>query len=261
MLNKNKNSNNYIVDNNLDMENNNIEIKDKNKFEFFNEKENFDIENNFKNKHKFETDNNEKKYNNDEKSITISKTKIVLLKKILQNMKENFESINNLLSVILVNNEDQISIRQLADEKFIDNNLGIDKEENKKNRIIEGVFNGESMIGPDGKKYSVPENYASKSKLIEGDIMKLTITERGTFIYKQIGPIERSRVIAKLNKDSNGNYYATINDKKWYLLSASVTYYKAQEGDEIVLLVPKKGKSKWAAVENIVKKEILENYN
>ena len=32
------------------------------------------------------------------------------------------------------------------------------------------------MIGPDGKNYPVPANYASKSKLIEGDILKLTIT-------------------------------------------------------------------------------------
>ena len=43
-------------------------------------------------------------------------------------------------------------------------------------KVIEGVFDGQIMIGPDGKNYPVPANYASKSKLIEGDILKLTIT-------------------------------------------------------------------------------------
>jgi hypothetical protein len=42
-------------------------------------------------------------------------------------------------------------------------------------KVIEGIFDGQIMIGPDGKNYPVPANYASKSKLVEGDIMKLTI--------------------------------------------------------------------------------------
>ena len=67
--------------------------------------------------------------------------------------------------------------------------------------VIEGVFDGQIMIGADGKKYSVPANYASKSKLVEGDILKLTIDRQGNFIYKQIGPIERRRLIGSLVKD------------------------------------------------------------
>ena len=58
-------------------------------------------------------------------------------------------------------------------------------------KIIEGVFDGQIMIDQDGKNYPVPANYASKSKLVEGDIMKLTITPEGKFLYKQIGPVER----------------------------------------------------------------------
>jgi len=37
-------------------------------------------------------------------------------------------------------------------------------------------------------------------------------------------------------------------------VTASVTYYKGEAGDEVVILVPKNGESKWAAVENIVRK-------
>ena len=53
-------------------------------------------------------------------------------------------------------------------------------------KIIEGVFDGQNMVGSDGKTYPVPANYASKSKLVQGDILKLTIADDGTFMYKQI---------------------------------------------------------------------------
>ena len=122
-------------------------------------------------------------------------------------------------------------------------------------RVVEGVFDGQNMVGSDGKIYSVPPNYASKSKLVEGDMLKLTITSSGSFIYKQIGPIERVRVVSVLGFDPTvGEYYATSETKRWNVLKASVTYFKGEPDDEIVVLVPKNGPSKWAAVENIIKK-------
>lgn len=71
-----------------------------------------------------------------------------------------------------------------------DDNLG---------KIIEGVFDGQNMVGSDGKTYPVPANYASKSKLVQGDILKLTIADDGIFLYKQIGPIPASKLWAHLN--------------------------------------------------------------
>ena len=50
-------------------------------------------------------------------------------------------------------------------------------------KVVEGVFDGQTMLGPDGKNYPIPANYASKSKLVEGDILKLTIADDGSFIY------------------------------------------------------------------------------
>src|SRR5690606_29273673 len=121
-------------------------------------------------------------------------------------------------------------------------------------RVVEGVFDGQGMVGSDGKIYTVPPNYASKSKLVEGDLLKLTITSKGSFIYKQIGPIERARVVATLGFDAtNGEYYATQDNKRWSVIKASVTYFKGEPEDEVVLLVPKSAPSKWAAVENIIK--------
>ena len=48
-------------------------------------------------------------------------------------------------------------------------------------RIVEGVFDGQTMHDNEGKSYPVPANYASKSKLVEGDILKLTIADDGSF--------------------------------------------------------------------------------
>jgi len=119
--------------------------------------------------------------------------------------------------------------------------------------IIEGVFNGKLMIGPDGKEYSVPANYASKSKLVEGDILKLTINNNGAFIFKQIAPVERDRLIGHLVKNNeSGEFVVLAGDKIYNILLASITYFKGLEGDEVVILVPKDGNSDWAAVENII---------
>ena len=120
--------------------------------------------------------------------------------------------------------------------------------------IVEGVFNGKLMIGPDGKEYSVPANYASKSKLVEGDILKLTINNNGAFIFKQIAPVERDRLIGHLVKNNeSGEFVVLAGDKIYNILLASITYFKGLEGDEVVILVPKDGNSDWAAVENIIK--------
>lgn len=120
--------------------------------------------------------------------------------------------------------------------------------------IVEGVFDGQVMIGPDGKKYSVPANYASKSKLVEGDLLKLTISPDGSFIFKQISPVDRKRVVGHLVKDKEMDQYVVLSEDRVYkILMASITYFKGEEGDEVVILVPKDSDSSWAAVENIIK--------
>lgn len=124
----------------------------------------------------------------------------------------------------------------------------------KNGKIIEGVFNGEAMIGSDGKKYLVPPNYASKSKLVSGDVLKLSIAADGTFIYKQIAPVERKKMIGEL-KINNNHYLVQSGGKNYKVLSASVTYFKVQEGDKLAIIIPQKGESEWAAIENVVEKK------
>jgi hypothetical protein len=119
--------------------------------------------------------------------------------------------------------------------------------------IIEGVFDGKEMIDKAGRKYPVPENYSSKSKLIAGDNLKLTIASDGTFIFKQIGPVERKKLIGKLAKTGE-RWQVVCDGKKYNCLQAAVTYYKADKGDKMTIIVPKTGESDWAAVENLLEK-------
>lgn len=121
--------------------------------------------------------------------------------------------------------------------------------------VIEGVFDGTGMLGTDGKRYTMAPNYASKSKLVEGDAMKLTITLEGSFMYKQVRPIERARVVGTLAFDSLSRQYSVAAEgRSWKVLTASVTYYKGIAGDETVILIPKEDTSAWGAVEHIIKK-------
>lgn len=116
-------------------------------------------------------------------------------------------------------------------------------------KIIEGVFDGQIMIGPDGKNYPVPANYASKSKLVEGDIMKLTITEDGKFLYKQIGPVERKTVIGTLTHHDD-KYYVEVGGREYQILYASVTYFHLHEGSQVSVTIPADNNdAAWAAVE------------
>ena len=122
-------------------------------------------------------------------------------------------------------------------------------------RTIEGVFDGQKMIGPDGSFYSLPANYISKSKLVEGDMLKLVIDLAGNFIYKQIGPVERDRLVGTLVRDDVTEEFRVLaNDRFYKVVLASITYFKGDEGDEVVILVPKGGVSQWAAVEHVIKK-------
>ncbi len=119
---------------------------------------------------------------------------------------------------------------------------------------VYGVFDGQIMIGEDGKQYPVPSNYASKSKLVENDMLKLTITPTGNFIYKQVGPVERKYLIGIVEKDERGNFVINSEGKKYKTLLAAATYFKVEAGDEITLVIPRDKEPVWCAIENILRK-------
>lgn len=143
---------------------------------------------------------------------------------------------------------------QLEGKKKVGRKKKISDEDSADGRVVEGTFDGQIMIGTDGKQYPVPANYASKSKLVEGDMLKLTITPDGSFVYKQIGPTERKRLLGVASLDADGNYFVAADGKAYKVLLASITYFKVEPGDEVTLVVPNSLESDWGSIENVLQK-------
>ncbi len=169
-------------------------------------------------------------------------------------MQESKQNKLALLQQMIENAERNIvAARQIMKEINSDNRKS--PKESEASQIVEGTFDGEKMVSMEGKIYPVPANYASKSKLVEGDILKLTITEDGSFVYKKISSVDTRKIIGTVMKDGKDKYYVNAEGKKYNVLLASLTYFKAKEGDEVILVVPKEKVSNWAAVESIISEE------
>lgn len=163
----------------------------------------------------------------------IADKQIKRLRALIQDAETNLAAAKELL--VSVVGDDPIVTSSVKDES-----LG---------KVIEGVFDGQIMVGSDGKTYPVPANYASKSKLVQGDILKLTIADDGAFLYKQIGPIPRKQVVGVLEQ-LDGHYFVKVADKQYRVLLASVTYFKAKPGDQVSVNIPEDDDSaEWAALE------------
>ena len=173
-------------------------------------------------------------------------SKIALAKEMLATAESNIRSAKKILTELAGGKSD-------STEKLSKAAQELSAEEEGEQQIIEGVFDGQNMIGPNQKTYPVPANYASKSKLVPGDVLKLTIKEDGGFLYKQIGPTERKSVKGVLTYEE-GQYKVIAEGDTYNVLLASVTYFKAEVGDEITLVIPDHGESEWGAIENVIPK-------
>lgn len=165
--------------------------------------------------------------------------KIEIVKQMLENASANLASAKQILGDLLGTS---------FDDGVIGKTSGLVTEGN----IIEGIFDGQHMIDKDGKKYPVPANYASKSKLVVGDVLKLTIQDNGSFIFKQIGPVERKQLIGTLLHE-NDEYKVVAGGKSYNVLLASITYFKLSPGDQVTVMVPEEDENvTWAAVESAI---------
>lgn len=129
--------------------------------------------------------------------------------------------------------------------------------------VVEGHFDGENMIGDNGKTYPVPQNYASKTQLVVGDRMKWILTaERESF--KLIQPAQRERVTGTFAIE--GEHFVALVDKysvSIKILKASATYAMKQlglkPGDEVAIYIPKDTTPTWGAFINVVKSGSIES--
>ncbi len=172
-------------------------------------------------------------------------TNLALIAQMIESAEKNIQSAKQLLRDIMGGKAIELS------PDFAKKAQSLSVSEGGK--VIEGVFDGQNMIGPDGKQYPVPANYASKSKLVEGDVLKLTIADDGSFIYKQIGPVERRKALGTLVQDDKGEYKVIAEGNTYRVLLASLTYFKAEPGDQVTVVVPKDKDASWGAVENVIK--------
>ncbi|HSX02606.1 MAG TPA: hypothetical protein VLI05_04830 [Candidatus Saccharimonadia bacterium] len=172
----------------------------------------------------------------------ITDKQLKTLKKLIETAETNLAGAKELLTS-LVGSDDTVAPMSAA--------AGTKAGDAAPGKIIEGAFDGQHMIGPDGKSYPVPANYASKSKLVQGDQLKLIIGDDGSFIYKQIGPVERKKLIGTLNL-KDGAYFVEARGQEYHVLFASVTYFKAQPGDQVTMVIPEAGEAEWAAIEAVI---------
>ena len=169
----------------------------------------------------------------------------------LQMLKQTRDSLSHVIQ-LLEEGDTAHATRHLIDFVSQKKMVVAEMESEAGMRMIEGVFDGQGMVGADGGCYDVPENYASKSKLVEGDMLKLIVKPDGRYVFKQIGPVERRRLTGRLGLDvSTQESIVQVGQEVYKVLVASVSYFKGISGDEVVILVPRGGSSVWAAIERI----------
>jgi hypothetical protein len=133
----------------------------------------------------------------------------------------------------------------------------LSSEESQAIEVVEGYFDGESMLGDNGQYYTVPQNYASKTQLVIGDRMKWMLTPDKE-VFKLIGQAQRERIIGTFSMEADN--YVVISEKypkPIKILKASATFAMKNlglnYGDEVVLIVPKGITPTWGAFSSVVK--------
>lgn len=182
-------------------------------------------------------------------------------------MDKQNESLTTLLHLLSKIENDAIKARAMIQKLYGDQGISIAEaaapkqaaadatEENENIKVIEGSFDGNFMQGNDGKIYPVPMNYASKTKLIPGDMLKLRIMEDGKLVYKLIAPAARKYIKAKLSKTEEGKFIALTDEGKTYSLNqAAVTFFKGSVGNELSIIVNSSEENASAAIEALIDK-------
>ncbi len=121
-------------------------------------------------------------------------------------------------------------------------------------QIVEWVFTWEWMLGTDGNMYPVPQNYASKSLLVQGSKLKAIIEKSGRIKYKIISEIPYTSLLWVITK--NGEKYQISTEHKSYnVLVAAITFHKCTIGDTVTIRVPEWKEATYAVIEAIIPKK------
>lgn len=175
-----------------------------------------------------------------------NKNQIQAIKDFIITAEKSLKNAKKLLNDLIKDNDLDLN-------KTIDlDTSGLHSYNSEDSKIIEWVFTGEEMYGVDGDKYPIPANYASKSKMVQWDKLKLTISWNWKMLYKQIKPIERETTTWLLTKNK-WKYQAVADWKTYDLLTAAVTHCWANIWDNLALIIPKWKDATFAAIDSVIK--------
>lgn len=180
----------------------------------------------------------------------MSDDKLIAIQELIDSAMSSLKTANNLL-------RDVTGVHDVSKERIAGRAMNLSTSVSESGKVIEGIFDGQNMIDNEGQTYPVPANYASKSKLVENDGMKLTITDEGKFIYKQILPVPRRTVVGVLIQE-DGQYKILADGKAYRVLLASVTFYRAEVGDQVTILLPEGDDAIWGAIDAVIPKHLAE---
>ena len=178
-----------------------------------------------------------------------NKNQVKAIKDFIITAEKSLKNAKKLLADLIKENWVDIDFNKTVD---LDTS-GLHSYNSEDSQIIEWVFTWEEMYGVDGDKYPIPANYASKSKMVQWDKLKLTIAPNGRMLYKQISPIERETTVWLLTEDK-GKYQAVADWKTYDLLTAAVTHFGANIWDNITIIIPKWKDATFAAIDNVITK-------
>lgn len=141
-----------------------------------------------------------------------------------------------------------------SDEWINYDTTGLSTYQSGEIKIIEWVFTGESMLGSDGNIYPVPQNYASKSLLVQWSRLKASIDQSGKITYKIIDeiPFETKKWIITKNWEK---YQITTDTKSYNVLIAAVTFHKCEVGDTVSIRIPEWKDATYAVIEALIPKQ------
>ena len=109
------------------------------------------------------------------------------------------------------------------------------------------------MLGSDGNIYPVPQNYASKSLLVQVSKLKAIINPIGKIVYKIIGEIPFETKVGIITKNGE-KYEIATDDKVYHVLLAAITFHKCSVGDTVSIRIPEGKDATYAVIESIIPK-------
>jgi len=184
-------------------------------------------------------------------------TMIHFIQNIVENIDIEMKRVKMTLDKLQNFDPDDTSSLDFDTDKDEDINIeGLDTYTEWEIEVMEWFFDWYFMIGREQKKYPVPLNYSSKTKLVPWDKLKLKIMQDGKFIYKLIHPVDRKHIRAILSKTNDQKFIAVTDDGKTYFLNqAAVTFFKWTSWDELYIVINANEEKNYSAIEAIIKKK------